>query len=193
MAHKSIRTIREEHSSIGAMLRSMTLMVQRGTGDNPEKFFDVLRAMLFYMDEFPQRLHHTKETELLFPTVAARSAATREVIAQLEHEHAVGEAKVRALQHLLLAWELLGDSRRALFETALKSFVEFYLLHIHLEETVVIPEALKVLDEADWHALDAAFDDHCNPLTGKYQREPLYDRLFTRITMHAPAPIGLGS
>ena len=90
MAHKSIRTIREEHSSLGAMLRSMTLMVQRGTGDNPEKFFDVLRAMLFYMDEFPQRLHHTKETELLFPSVAARSAATREVIAQLEHEHAVG-------------------------------------------------------------------------------------------------------
>jgi hemerythrin-like domain-containing protein len=193
MAHKSIRTIREEHSSLGAMLRSMTLMVQRGTGDNPEKFFDVLRAMLFYMDEFPQRLHHTKETELLFPSVAARSAATREVIAQLEHEHAVGEAKVRELQHLLLAWELLGDSRRALFEAALKSFVEFYLMHIHLEETVVIPEALKVLDEADWQALDAAFDDHCNPLTGKYQREPLYDRLFTRITMHAPAPIGLGS
>ena len=23
-------------------------------------------------------------------------------------------------------------------------------------------------------------------------REPLYDRLFTRITMHAPAPIGMG-
>jgi hemerythrin-like domain-containing protein len=193
MAHKSIRTIREEHSSIGAMLRSMALMVQRGTGDQPEKFFDVLRAMLFYMDEFPQRLHHTKETELLFPPVAARSAAAREVIAQLEHEHTVGEDKVRELQHLLLAWELLGDSRRTRFETALKSFVEFYLLHIHLEETLVIPEALKVLDDADWQALDAAFDNHCNPLTGKYQREPLYDRLFTRITMHAPAPIGLAS
>ncbi|MEI7514422.1 MAG: hemerythrin domain-containing protein [Betaproteobacteria bacterium] len=193
MAHKSIRIIREEHSSLGAMLRSMILMVQRGTGDNPEKFFDVLRAMLFYLDEFPQRLHHTKETELLFPPVAARSTVTREVIAQLEHEHAVGEAKVRELQHLLLAWELLGDSRRAVFEEALKTFVEFYLLHIHLEETVVIPEALKVLDDADWQALDAAFDSHCNPLTGKYPREPLYDRLFTRITMHAPAPIGLGS
>jgi len=79
------------------------------------------------------------------------------------------------------------------FETALKSFVEFYLLHIHLEETVVIPEALKVFDDNDWQALDAAFDNHCNPLTGKYQREPLYDRLFTRITMRASAPIGLGS
>ena len=40
------------------MLRSMLMMVERGPGDNPEKFFDVLRAMLFYIDEFPERLHH---------------------------------------------------------------------------------------------------------------------------------------
>ena len=41
-------------------------------------------------------------------------------------------------------------------------------------------------------ALNSAFSMQGNPLSGKYPREPLYDRLFTRITMHAPAPIGLG-
>jgi len=29
-------------------------------------------------------------------------------------------------------------------------------------------------------------------LTGKYPRDPAYDRLFTRIVSQAPAPIGLG-
>ncbi|MDH4479569.1 MAG: hemerythrin domain-containing protein [Rhodoferax sp.] len=193
MSHPSIRIIQEEHSALTAMLRSMGMLVQRGPADRPEQFFDVLRAMLFYMDEFPERLHHTKETQLLFPPVAARSAATREVIAKLTHEHEVGEAKVRELQHLLLGWELLGDSRRAVFETALKSYVEFYLDHIRQEESVVIPEARKVLEPADWHLLDAAFTTESNPITGKYPREPLYDRLFTRIAMHTPAPIGLGN
>lgn len=193
MTHQSIRTIHDEHTALTAMLRSMGMLVQRGPQDRPEQFFDVMRAMLFYMDEFPERLHHTKETELLFPPVAARSAATREVIAQLTHEHDVGEAKVRELQHLLLGWELLGDSRRGEFEEALKAYVEFYLGHIRLEETVVIPEARKVLEPADWVLLDAAFASQGNPLTGKYPREPLYDRLFTRIAMHTPAPIGLGS
>ena len=193
MTHQSIRIIHDEHSALTAMLRSMGMLVQRGPQDRPEQFFDVLRAMLFYMDEFPERLHHTKETELLFPPVAARSAATREVIAQLTHEHDVGEAKVRELQHLLLGWELLGDSRRAEFEEALKAYVDFYLTHIRLEESVVIPEALKVLDDADWMLLDTAFTTQSNPITGKYAREPLYDRLFTRIAMHTPAPIGLGS
>lgn len=190
MTHQSIRIIHDEHAALTAMLRSMGMLVQRGPQDRPEQFFDVLRAMLFYMDEFPE---HTKETELLFPPVAARSAATREVIAQLTHEHEVGEAKVRELQHLLLGWELLGDSRRAEFEEALKAYVDFYLTHIRLEESVVIPEALKVLDDADWMLLDTAFTTQSNPITGKYAREPLYDRLFTRIAMHTPAPIGLGS
>lgn len=57
----SLQIIRDEHSSLAAMLRSMTMMVERGPGDNPEQFFDVLHAMLFYIDEFPERLHHPKE------------------------------------------------------------------------------------------------------------------------------------
>ena len=192
MTHASLRIIHDEHAALTAMLRSLRLLVQRGPQDRPEQFFDVMRAMLFYMDEFPERLHHTKETKLLFPPVAERSAATREAIAQLTHEHDIGEALVRELQHLLLGWELLGDSRRAVFEAALKGYVDFYMSHIRLEETVVIPEAQKVLEPEDWHLLDKAFIDQSNPLTGKYPREPLYDRLFTRIAMHTPAPIGLG-
>ena len=46
MAHESIRIIRDEHAALAAMLRSLSMMVKRGPGDEPEKFFDVLRAML---------------------------------------------------------------------------------------------------------------------------------------------------
>ena len=40
--------------------------------------------------------------------------------------------------------------------------------------------------------LDAAFATNCDPITGKYPRDPSYDRLLTHIVMRAPAPIGLG-
>jgi hemerythrin-like domain-containing protein len=91
-----------------------------------------------------------------------------------------------------LAWELLGESRRAVFEQGIASYIDFYLEHMRLEETVIMPEAERVLTDADWVALDAAFSANCDPLTGKYPRDPVYDRLFTRIVMRAPAPIGLG-
>lgn len=63
---------------------------------------------------------------------------------------------------------------------------------MRLEETIVLPAAQKVLSDRDWAELDAAFASNCDPLGGKYLRDPVYDRLFTRIVMQAPAPIGLG-
>jgi hemerythrin-like domain-containing protein len=93
---------------------------------------------------------------------------------------------------LLLAWELLGESRRAAFSDAAKRYLGFYLEHMRLEETVILPAALKVLSAEDWQAIDAAFETNCDPLTGKYPRDPMYEQLFTRIVNNAPAPIGLG-
>jgi len=193
MTHESIRIIRDEHAALAAMLRSLSMMVQQGPGNAPEQYFDVMRAMLFYIDEFPERLHHPKESNLLFPKVVRVAPGTMEAVQRLEQDHMRSENAVRELQHHLMAWELLGDSRREKFETTTKSYVASYLEHMRLEETVILPEAEKSLDAADWKELDAAFASNCDPLTGKYPRDPLYDRLFTRIVMTAPEPIGLGS
>jgi hemerythrin-like domain-containing protein len=192
MAQESIRTIRAEHSALAAMLQSMAMMVQRGPGDTPEMFFDVLRAMLFYVDEFPERLHHPKETELLFPPVARLAPETQDTIAKLSHDHQQGEAAIRELQHLLLGWEQLGDARRAAFEQAAARYHDFYLDHMRLEEQVILPAAIRVLSDADWNALDNAFASHRDLLVHQTDRDPIYDRLFTRIVMRAPAPIGVG-
>jgi hemerythrin-like domain-containing protein len=192
MVHESIRIIRDEHAALAAMLKSLGLMVDRGPGKEVESFFDVLRAMLFYIDEFPERLHHPKESNLLFPRVARLAPETMDVIVRLEKDHANGELAVRELQHLLLAWELVGESRRAAFDEAAKRYLDFYMEHMRLEESVILPAAQKVLSASDWKELDEAFATNCDPLTGKYPRDPSYDRLFTRIVMRAPAPIGLG-
>jgi len=188
----SLRTIREEHASLAAVLHSLRLLLDQGPGDEPAAFFDVMRAMLFYIDEFPERQHHPKESQWLFPKVAERSPEAAEAIAQLEREHAGGEAAVRELQHLLLGWELMGESRREVFTDALRRYVGFYLEHMRLEEAVVLPAAQKSLAEADWTAIDAAFAGNANPLAQGPARDPAYDRLFTRIVMRAPSPIGLG-
>ena len=113
-------------------------------------------------------------------------------VALLERDHLNGEHAVRELQHLLLAWELLGETRRPVFVEQCRKYVDFYLEHMRMEETVILPEAEKALSAADWKDLDDAFVKNCDPLTGKYPPDPAYARLFTRIVMRAPAPIGLG-
>ena len=191
MPRLALQIIRDEHTAVAAVLRSLTMMVERGPGDEPERYFDVLRAMLFYIDEFPERRHHPKESDLLFPKVARSAPELMPVIRRLEDDHMKGEGRVRELQHLLLAWELLGEARRPVFSKATQEYVRFYLDHMTTEEKQVLPVALDKLTDQDWAELDAAFAHERDPLAGG-ERDPSYDRLFTRIVMKAPAPIGVG-
>lgn len=190
--HAALAIIRDEHASLAAMLHSMLMMIERGPEGEDPAFFDVLRAMLFYVDEFPERQHHPKESDLLFPRVAAKSDELFQIVARLEQDHMGGEAAVRELQHLLLAWELLGESRRGGFAQAAKDYVDFYLTHMRLEETAILPQAEQLLTAEDWQELDRAFGANRDPLCGKYPPDPSYERLFLRIVTRAPAPIGLG-
>jgi hemerythrin-like domain-containing protein len=192
MNHLTTRIIRDEHSALSAMLRSILLLLaeHRRRGTMPD--LAALRAMLFYVDEFPEKRHHRKESQLLFPKVRARSPMMRHVLDRLDQEHIRGEYKIRELEHALLAFEMLGEPRRAAFEQAAEQYVNFYLEHMSLEEREILPLAEAVLQPGDWAELDAAFATNRDPLTG-FEPEADYRALFTRIVNLVPAPIGLGA
>ncbi len=191
MTQTALRVIRDEHAALSAMLSSIPLLLAENKRNGTPPSFDVLRAMLFYIDEFPERLHHRKETELLFPLLRQRNADCGEALDKLDRDHAAGERAIRALEHALLAYEMMGEVRRGAFEDALTSYLEFYRAHMRLEEDVVLPAAQKVLTEADWRQLDEAFAQNRDPLTG-HTPDQAYEQLFRRIVNSAPAPVGLG-
>ncbi len=193
MHHATLRIIRDEHASLSAMLRSLVMLLTRGPGDDPDTFFNVMRAMLFYIDEFPEKQHHPKESDLLFPKVVRVSPETMATVERLEREHMGGETAVRNLQHQLLTWELLGDAHRKAFDDALRQYASFYIEHMRLEEAVILPAAEKNLSPADWVELDAAFGANHDPLKRSSHQDSAYDRLFSRIVLTAPAPIGVGA
>ena len=191
MRHPALDVIHEEHQALAAMLRSMSLMVAHAHREGHAPDFSVLRAMLFYVDEFPERLHHPKESQLLFPQLLARCPALADTLAKLEADHGRGEAAIRSLEHALLAYEVLGASRQQTFVDALEGYVTGYLTHMAIEESEVLPAARTHLTEADWAALDAAFAANLDPLTG-HAADDDFRPLFRKIVMTAPAPIGLG-
>jgi hemerythrin-like domain-containing protein len=186
------RIIRTEHQALAAVLRTMVMMVNEARRHNHAPEFRALRAMLFYVDEFPERLHHVKETTMLFPRLREYTQEADETLRRLDGEHASGEARMRKLEHLLTAWELLGESRRQAFEDALERYVKFYLEHMRVEEEEILPLAERVFGEEDWRVLDRAFGSHRDALTGSAP-EAVYEALFATILRITPAPFGLGS
>lgn len=191
MRHPALTILRDEHQALAAMLRSIPLLLAQARRDGVPPDFVALRAMLFYIDEFPERHHHRLESELLFPRLAERAPQLRDTIQKLEQDHAQGEQRVRELAHALAAYELLGASRREAFEQAVQRYVDFYLAHMRVEEQSLLPMAEQVLEPDDWAALDAAFTRHQDPLAGGAAPDD-YQALFTRIVHLVPAPLGLG-
>jgi hemerythrin-like domain-containing protein len=191
MTHEAIRIIHEEHLAISAMLQTLHLVSTRLKAGASAQEFDLMRAMLFYLDEFPEKLHHRKETEVLFRKLRAAAPAAATVLDRLDREHTAGAQAILELEHLLLAYEQLGDGRRQAFVVALDRYVDRYVRHMQAEETEVLPLAAKALSESEWREIDAAFREQPDPLTSRKPSED-YQGLFTKIVNRLPAPIGLG-
>jgi hemerythrin-like domain-containing protein len=184
--------IRDEHRALAAMLRSIPLLLAEHRRQRSRPDFEALRSMLFYVDEFPERLHHPKESELLFPKLRARAPQLRETLDELDLDHARGERAIRELQHSLLAYEMMGEPRRARFEQQLGLYIDGYLRHMAREEADVLPAALRTFKPEDWTDLDEAFASNRDPLAG-HPADGCYQQLFSRILNTVPAPVGLGA
>lgn len=197
MTQLALRVIRDEHASLSAMLRSLVQMVRLGPDLNAEnggeRYFDSMRAMLFYIDAFPEKQHHPKESNLLFPRLARVAPQVMPTIQQLERDHMTSENRVRDLMHLLMAWEYMGELHRAAFENEAIRFANAYLEHMWLEESALFPIAEQALTDEDWKTLNEAFGQNRDPLGSRTPRDPQFDRLFTRIVLRTPAPLGLGA
>ncbi len=190
----AVRIIRAEHDALAAMLRTLPLLLEAQQRAGTPCDFGALRAMLFYVDEFPERLHHQKESELLFPKLRALAPELRETLDELDADHAQGERAVRELQHSLLAWEHMGEPRRMKFEQQLKVYTARYLRHMRREETEILPRAARLLSAADWADLDEAFSSHQDPLAPRPGQpvDEAYAPLRQRILAALPAPLGWG-
>lgn len=187
----TLQVIRDEHRALAAMLRSLPLLLAELRRRQAQPDFAALRAMLFYLDEFPERLHHPKESSLLFPKLRARAPEIRSVLDRLDEDHLRGERAIRDLEHALLAFEIMGESRREAFEQLCERYVHGYLQHMQVEETQVLPLALQHLNADDWAELDEAFASNRDPLAGHAADAP-YQALVQTVLRALPAPLGFG-
>ena len=78
------------------------------------------------------------------------------------------------------------------FAAAVDDYLDFHWKHMRKEEDVVIPLAERVLTDADWTTIDAAFKANDDPLFGPQPKQE-FRKLFQLIVNRAPAPLGVGA
>jgi hemerythrin-like domain-containing protein len=186
----AIQTIRDEHRSLAAVLHALRQLAKDAEDPKVEPRFDAFRAMIYYIDQFPERLHHPKEDQYLFAKLEARAPQARELIEDLRAEHVLGAQLIRDLEQALVGLEVGWAGGEKAFSAAVEAYCEFHWKHMHKEEEELLPIAERSLSADDWREIDAAFAGNDDPIADL--REKDFDKLFSRIVNLAPEPIGLG-
>jgi hemerythrin-like domain-containing protein len=186
----AISILKSEHRSIAALLHALKELARLAHDATARPRFQVLRSMLRYIDQYPEKLHHPKEDEHLFARLAARSPSTRLLVEELQAEHEEGARLIRELERALLFMEEGWPAGAREFRTAVDAYAEFHWKHMRKEEQELLPLAERYLTPEDWKAIDAAFAANRDPIAGLQERD--FESLFSRIVSLAPEPVGLG-
>ncbi|MET0679434.1 MAG: hemerythrin domain-containing protein [Burkholderiales bacterium] len=185
----AIDIIRAEHRALAAVLSGLSAFVEGVAAGKFEPDFTLLAAMVEYVTEVPEKVHHPKEDDYLFPALRKRSVETAAILDDLQDEHRTGPAKLAALAAALDRYRATGAAGLPAFREAVKAYIDFQWQHMSKEERLVLPKAREVLTAQDSAAIDAAFAANDNPWEGPAGE---YKQLFTRIVSIAPDPIGVG-
>ncbi len=187
-AERAIALIKDEHRALARMLGAMQAWIARTRNDGGERNFELFDAMLRYIENVPDRLHHPKEDQVLFPALTRRTPATAALIRELERDHARGEPMIVALRGAFHAYSYGTANGLNQLATAVDEFAEFYWDHMRREELQLLPLALAHLTADDWQSVAAAFGDNNDPLFGAQLADD-YRQLYQSITELTPATL----
>lgn len=189
--HCGTRIIQSEHNNLSAVINGMKYFVDSIAKGQPAPDLKVFRAMLFYIDEFPDRVHHPKEERYLFARLRNRTTELDATLTELGHQHEQGTTLVRNLEHALLRYEFEGALAFPVFRRLVDEYAKFYFSHMRLEEKEVLPAAARFFTQEDWAEIDSAFAANADPLNLLSAKDS-FEKLFSLIANITPTPIGLG-
>ena len=187
-AERAITLIKNEHRALARLLGAMQAWVARAREAGGERNIELFDSMLRYVENVPDRLHHPKEDQVLFPALKRRTAEATQLVRRLERDHARGGPLIAALRSTFKAYSSGAPNGLNQLASAVDEFAEFYWDHMRTEELQALPLAQMHLTADDWQSVAAAFGDNTDPLFGAELADD-YRRLYQCIAELTPAPL----
>lgn len=191
MLNSAVAIILDEHRSLATVANGLNYLLHEIHEGKLPPDFRLLSAMVSYLDDFTEQLHHPRESAYLFARLRRRTREADVVIDDLERQHLAGTKQLSDLKRVLGRYEAGTSGGFDAFSAAAEKFADETTRHMALEETVVLPLAQKHLTAKDWVEICAAFGQN-----GELRFAAEIDRrcreLYAQIVRFAPPPIGEG-
>ncbi|WP_438438654.1 hemerythrin domain-containing protein [Hydrogenophilus thermoluteolus] len=191
--HGAWRLIEDEHQALAAVLHALRFLLDEIGAGRIEPDFRLLRAMLYYLTEYPERRHHPNEDRYLFARLKEKTSEADAVIARLEKEHAAAEQRIAELEAALHAFASHEPGGFDRFRDVFDRYAHFYRQHMMTEEREVLPIAERHFTPEDWAWVAEGWrQGGSDPMVGTTTRYE-WQAIFDKLVRHAPPPIGLGA
>ena len=181
----AIQVILSEHRRLTSIIYGMLRVTDRMESSADSSDAMLMRAMFYYIHEFPEQIHHPKEERYLFARLRERTDEFDAVIEELGRQHEEGARRIEALEEVLTRYELEGADALPALRDEVNTYADFYADHQRLEETVILPAAQRYLTLADWVEIDEAFGANRDPFES-LENEDNLDDLYALIVHTMP-------
>ena len=155
--------LRKDHRKMGLLLDILEQQIAP-LRDGEEPDYEVMREIMTYCVNYPDRFHHPKE-DIVYRRLIELGASASQV-GDMEVAHQELRGLTQRLYDATEEGHKSGSANREVLTSLLESFVDSYRLHIDAEETVFFPLAEDLLSPEDWSAIRAEVAEMKDPLFG---------------------------
>ncbi len=187
-ADAALMVVRDEHRSLAAVIHGLEFVVREARERGTPASVPLLRAIVRYVHDFPETLHHPKEDTYLFPLLRARTTEYDATLDALARQHETGTALTQALSRAVDAYAADPAQGLPVLADAAAAFATAQMEHMLLETKVIIPAARRHLTAEDWTLVADAFGQNGDPRFS-IDADEEYRHLFARILNLAPAGV----
>lgn len=160
--NRIIEALQEEHRNLEKVL--LVLEQELNVFDRRERpDYEIIKDAIDYLQAYPDRCHHPKE-DLIFAKLQERDPVAAATVGDLAAEH---EQVSRRLHRVAVAIEGIltdHDLLRQTVDDVVHDFIDREREHIAMEERVLFPAALRVLQPEDWLEIESRLNDKDDPL-----------------------------
>ena len=188
---QALSIIRNEHRTLAAVVSALEHVATDMAAGKLSPDYKLLWSIMYYIEEFPERLHHPKEDGVLFPRL--RSHGIDETLDDLGRQHVSSRPHLDALKNILGHMQADIPGAVAEFAEKVSTYASFHWQHMNQEETIVLPKAMEVFSPEDWAEVAASFAENKDPLqNASTQDSDWFRQFYRRLVMLVPEPWGVG-
>ncbi|MFZ1951992.1 MAG: hemerythrin domain-containing protein [Pseudolabrys sp.] len=161
-----IEILLEEHRNIEKLL--YVLEQELDVFDSTESpDYEILRTIVEYFQDYPESYHHPKE-DIVFEKLKLRDPSAVARIGDVEAEHQLESQRLRRFTQAINDILAGREYPRRSFHNVVRDFIDHQRQHMHKEEQLLYPAAIKGLRAEDWVEIDARLNN---------KKDPLFDRV----------------